>query len=142
MTGAAAFYGSFQALHGVNLSVRRGEVVALMGRNGVGKTTTLRCICQLTPHAAGAIRFDGADLSGMEAYQVARRGIALAPEGRRCFGTLTVLENLTAAARPGQWDLASVFDLFPQLGERRAQAAKTLSGGEQQMLAHRQGAAD
>ena len=135
MAGATAHYGSSQALYGVDLTVRCGETVALMGRNGVGKSTTLRCICQLTPHAEGSIRFNGTDLSGMEAYQVARLGIALAPEGRRCFATLTVLENLTAAARPGQWDLASVFDLFPQLGERRSQLARTLSGGEQQMLA-------
>ncbi len=87
------------------------------------------------PHAEGSIRFGGAELSGMEAYRVVRIGIAPAPEGRRSFATLTVFENLTAAARPGQRDLASVLDLFPQLGERRSQLARTLSGGEQQMLA-------
>jgi branched-chain amino acid transport system ATP-binding protein len=130
-----AAYGSVQALFGVTLAVAEGEVVALMGRNGMGKTTTIRSICRLMPLRAGAIAFDGAPMAGLPAHAAARLGIGLVPEGRRCFANLTVRENLIAAARPGPWDLAAVEELFPRLGERRQQGARTLSGGEQQMVA-------
>ncbi len=130
-----ASYGASQALFGVDLAVGEGEVVALMGRNGMGKTTTIRAICGLTPPHGGAVRFAGAALRGTPSYRIARLGIGLVPEGRRCFPNLTVEENLVAAARPGRWDFAAVTALFPRLAERRTQMAHTLSGGEQQMLA-------
>ena len=129
-----AKYGASQALFGVDLSVGQGEVVALMGRNGMGKTTTVKSICRMIP-AAGRIMFDGQDLTQLASHQAARLGIGLVPEGRRCFADLTVRENLIAAARPGLWDLAKLTELFPRLGERMNQRASTLSGGEQQMLA-------
>jgi len=130
-----ASYGASQALFGVDLAVGEGEVVALMGRNGMGKTTTIRAICNLTPPHGGTLRFAGTSLKGLPSYRVARLGIGLVPEGRRCFPNLTVEENLVAAARPGKWSFATVSDLFPRLAERRTQMANTLSGGEQQMLA-------
>ena len=130
-----AFYGASQALFGVDLAVAEGEVVALMGRNGMGKTTTIRAICNLNPPRAGAVRLGGADLKGRRPHHVARLGIGLVPEGRRCFPNLTVYENLVAAARPGQWTLDRVDELFPRLKERQTQMARSLSGGEQQMLA-------
>ncbi len=130
-----SFYGASQALFGVELDVAEGEVVALMGRNGMGKTTTIRAIMGLTPPRAGSIRFAGRDIAGMQPYRIARLGLGLVPEGRRCFPNLTVAENLAAAARPGRWTLAAVRELFPRLAERRDQMARTLSGGEQQMLA-------
>jgi branched-chain amino acid transport system ATP-binding protein len=130
-----ASYGPSQALFGVDLAVGEGEVVALMGRNGMGKTTTIRAVCNLTPPRGGSVRFAGAPLKGMPAHRVARLGIGLVPEGRRCFPNLTVEENLVAAARPGKWTFTTVTDLFPRLAERRGQMANTLSGGEQQMLA-------
>jgi branched-chain amino acid transport system ATP-binding protein len=130
-----AFYGASQALFGVELAVAEGEAVALMGRNGMGKTTTIRAICNLTPPRAGTVRLGGADLKGRAPHQVAKLGLGLVPEGRRCFPNLTVHENLVAAARPGKWTLARVNELFPRLQERHAQMARSLSGGEQQMLA-------
>ena len=130
-----ASYGPSQALFGVDLSVGEGEVVALMGRNGMGKTTTIRAVCNLTPPFAGAVRFAGTALRGLAAHRVARLGIGLVPEGRRCFPNLTVEENLIAAARPGKWNFATATALFPRLAERRGQMAHSLSGGEQQMLA-------
>ena len=135
MRGVTAFYGPSQALFGVDLEVGAGEVAALMGRNGMGKTTTIRALCRLTPHREGEIRFDGRDLAGLPAHRAARLGLGLAPEGRRCFPNLSVEENLIATARPGLWDLAKINALFPRLEERRTQSARTLSGGEQQMLA-------
>ena len=129
-----AAYGATRALFGVDLQVAEGEVVALMGRNGMGKSTTIKAACGLLPFG-GTIRFDGRDTSGMPAHKVARLGIGLVPEGRRCFPNLTVEENLLAAARPGDWTLPRAFALFPRLEERRAQMAATLSGGEQQMVA-------
>ena len=129
-----ARYGAAQALFGVDLDLAEGEVVALMGRNGMGKTTTVKTICRMLP-AAGRIIFDGHDLSQLSSHQAARLGIGLVPEGRRCFRDLTVAENLIVAARPGPWDMDSVGALFPRLAERQAQRAATLSGGEQQMLA-------
>ena len=131
----AAFYGSSQALFNVDLTVGTGEVVALMGRNGMGKTTTVRCICRMMPAEGGRMAFAGHDLTGLASHQAARLGIGLVPEGRRCFAPLSVEENLVCAARPGEWDMRRVGDLFPRLIERRGQPARTLSGGEQQMLA-------
>ena len=128
-----ASYGASQALFGVSLQVVEGEAVALMGRNGMGKTTTVACITRMIP-SDGAIRFAGADLSRLPSHRAARLGLGLVPEGRRCFGPLTVRENLLAAARPGPWDVAAVTRLFPRLAVRRDQRATTLSGGEQQML--------
>jgi branched-chain amino acid transport system ATP-binding protein len=130
-----AFYGTSQALFGVDLYLSEGEVLALMGRNGMGKSTTIRAICNLTPPKSGTIAFAGRSTAGEAAFRVARRGIGLVPEGRRCFRSLTVRENLVAAARPGRWTLDGVAELFPRLAERRDQRAETLSGGEQQMLA-------
>jgi branched-chain amino acid transport system ATP-binding protein len=129
------FYGPSQALFGVSLEVPEGQMVALLGRNGMGKTTTIRTILGLTPAARGRITFEGTDLAGLDAFEIARRGIGLVPEGRRVFGRLSVLENFLAAARPGPWTLDRVFGLFPHLRERSAQPGRTLSGGEQQMLA-------
>lgn len=134
LTGVAASYGASQALFDVDLQVAEGEVMALMGRNGMGKSTTVKTILGMIP-AKGQIMFDGQDLTRLASHQVARLGIGLVPEGRRCFAGLTVTENLIAAARSGPWDLKRVTDLFPRLGERLSQKASTLSGGEQQMLA-------
>jgi branched-chain amino acid transport system ATP-binding protein len=130
-----ASYGPSQALFGVSLDLAEGEVVALMGRNGMGKTTTIKSICGMVQPFAGELRFDGHDLRQLPSHKIARLGIGLVPEGRRCFGPLTVEENLTAAARPGPWDFTRVAGLFPRLKERRDQTASSLSGGEQQMLA-------
>ena len=129
------YYGASQALFGVSMQVREGEAVALMGRNGMGKSTTITTACRMLPLRSGKVRFAGQDITGWPAFQAARLGIGLVPEGRRCFPNLTVTENLIAAARPGPWDLARVQAFFPRLAERRDQYALTLSGGEQQMLA-------
>lgn len=133
--GIETYYGPSQALFGVDLSLDEGEMLALLGRNGMGKTTTIRSICRLTPPAAGRVVFDGQDLAGHKAFRVARLGLGLVPEGRRIFANLSVQENLVATARDGDWSLQKVYDLFPRLGERAEQSASTLSGGEQQMLA-------
>ncbi len=135
LAGVETFYGPVQALFGVDLALGRGQVVALMGRNGMGKTTTIRSILRLTPHERGRIVFEGRDLAGLTPHRAARLGLGLVPEGRRCFPNLTVAENLAATERPGPWDRAAVERLFPRLAERRGQMAATLSGGEQQMLA-------
>ncbi len=135
LEGVETFYGPVQALFGVDLAVEAGQVVALMGRNGMGKTTTIRSILQMTPHRRGRITFEGRDLAGLGSHQAARLGLGLVPEGRRCFANLTVAENLIATQRPGPWDRAAVARLFPRLAERARQMAATLSGGEQQMLA-------
>lgn len=129
------FYGPSQALFGVSLDVNAGEMVALMGRNGMGKTTTIRSIFGLTPPRRGAIEFDSQSLIRLPSYRIAKAGLGLVPEGRRCFPNLSVHENLMVTARPGEWTLSKVEALFPRLEERRSQMAKTLSGGEQQMLA-------
>jgi branched-chain amino acid transport system ATP-binding protein len=129
-----AFYGSVQALFGVSLTLREGEVLALMGRNGMGKTTTIGTILRMIPLNSGGLKFAGHDLSGLASHQAARLGLGLVPEGRRVFGPLSVRENLLAAARSGEWDIKRVVALFPRLGERMGQQAGTLSGGEQQML--------
>ncbi|WP_147110925.1 ABC transporter ATP-binding protein [Tateyamaria sp. syn59] len=130
-----AAYGAAQALFGVDLTVEEGEVLALMGRNGMGKSTTIRVICRLMKHSAGRVQFAGRDLSQVPPHVAARAGLGLVPEGRRVFGPLTVRENLIAAARQGPWDFAKVTALFPRLAEREGQVARHLSGGEQQMLA-------
>ena len=132
-----AGYATGTVLRGLSLTVAAGELLALLGRNGMGKTTLLRAVCGLRPPAptGGSVRVAGEEVTGLPAYQVARRGVSLVPQGRRVFGSLTVEENLRIAARPGGWDLDGVWELFPQLVERRGQPAATLSGGEQQMLA-------
>ena len=130
-----AFYGPSQALFGVDLEVAEGEMVALLGRNGMGKTTTIRTVCGLMPARAGFLQFLGQDITRLPAFRVAQLGIGLVPEGRRCFPNLTVRENLLATARGEDWTLARVEALFPRLAERANQSARTLSGGEQQMLA-------
>lgn len=129
------FYGASQALFGVDLTIENGEVVALMGRNGMGKTTTINSILGLVRPRSGTITFAGTNLAGLQAHRIARLGLGLVPEGRRCFPNLTVEENLLVAARGTDWNLKRVVALFPRLGERRGQYANTLSGGEQQMLA-------
>ncbi len=129
------FYGPAQALFGVDLTVSAGEVVALMGRNGMGKTTTIQSICRLLVPARGRVTFRGHDLAHTPPHRAARLGLGLVPEGRRCFANLSVRENLMAVARRGPWTLDRIFALFPRLDERRHQMARTLSGGEQQMLA-------
>ncbi|WP_134499235.1 ABC transporter ATP-binding protein [Microvirga pakistanensis] len=134
-----ASYGAAQVLFDVSLDVGAGEVVALLGRNGMGKTTTIMSIMGLLRPRGGDIRFDGAVVTGLAPYKVAQAGIGLVPEGRQIFPTLTVEENLvaTAASRSGppRWTLDSVYELFPRLKERRANLGTQLSGGEQQMLA-------
>jgi len=130
-----AIYGASQALFGVDLTIREGEVVALMGRNGMGKSTTIKVISRLLKNPQGQVLFDGQDIGALPAHKAARLGIGLVPEGRRCFTNLTVRENLFASARPGEWDFARVHALFPRLEERGDQLAGSLSGGEQQMLA-------
>ena len=132
--GLQASYGSSQALFGVDLTMAEGEVTALMGRNGMGKSTTVKAICRLIS-STGKLAFDGQNLNRLPSHKVARLGVGLVPEGRRCFADLTVRENLIAAARPGDWTFETVSALFPRLGERANQRAASLSGGEQQMLA-------
>jgi branched-chain amino acid transport system ATP-binding protein len=140
VTGVRARYGAIEALKGVSLTVDEGEVVTLIGSNGAGKSTTLRSICGLTPAASGTVTFDGEDITGAPAEEIVTRGIALSPEGRRCFARMTVRENLDLGAyrRRGTAiaeDMERVFALFPRLKERAGQKAGTMSGGEQQMLA-------
>lgn len=134
VSGLTATYGVSQALFGVDLTIAEGEVLAVMGRNGMGKTTTVKAICRMI-RSEGRLSFDGQDLHALPSHRAARLGIGLVPEGRRCFRDLTVAENLIATARPGPWDMARVTGLFPRLGERKGQRAASLSGGEQQMLA-------
>jgi branched-chain amino acid transport system ATP-binding protein len=134
-----AGYGLSQVLFDIGFSVEAGEVVSLLGRNGMGKTTTIRAIMGLLPARAGAIRFEGKALTGAPPYRVAQAGIGLVPEGRQVFPTLTVEENLVATAAnrsgKGRYDLASIYAFFPRLKERRGNFGNQLSGGEQQMLA-------
>ena len=137
----AVSYGGIKAVKGIDLHVGRGELVCLIGANGAGKTTTLKGICGLQPVSAGAVRYDGEDVTGRPAFELVRRGLAMVPEGRGVFGALTIEENLAMGAyirtdRAGiADDIERVFALFPRLKERRRQTAGTLSGGEQQMLA-------
>jgi len=136
----AAGYGESQVLNGISFGVGMGQVVTLLGRNGMGKTTTVRAIMGLIRPSAGHIRLDGQEITGAAPYRIAQRGIGLVPEGRQIFPTLSVEENLvaTAANRAGgapRWDLPAIYALFPRLAERRRQSGAKLSGGEQQMLA-------
>jgi branched-chain amino acid transport system ATP-binding protein len=140
VTNIETRYGLSQVLFGLSLSIAAGEMVTLMGRNGMGKTTTVRSIMGLTPAAAGSIRFDGRDIMREPSFRVAQLGIGLVPEGRQIFPNLTTRENLiaTAANRTGSadpWTLERVCELFPRLAERLGSMGNLLSGGEQQMLA-------
>jgi branched-chain amino acid transport system ATP-binding protein len=129
------YYGESHVLHGVSLRVAPGEAVALLGRNGAGKTTAIRSIVGFTPPRAGRVVFEGQAIERWPAYRIARRGLALVPQGRRIFAPLSVRENLLLGARSEGWTLERAFELFPRLRERQAQLGGTLSGGEQQMLA-------
>lgn len=138
VTALDAHYGDFQALFGVSLSLRAGEVAAVIGANGAGKSTLLNSIAGLIPSKAGAIRFHGEPIGTLSAFRVVARGIALVPEGRRLFPSLSVEENLVIGGqvrRPGPWSLKRVYEVFPVLEERRHQASTSLSGGQQQMVA-------
>ncbi len=135
LSNVTAAYGATQALFGVDLNLEEGEFLALMGRNGMGKSTTIKVICRMIKHRDGEVSFAGRDMRALPSHKAARLGVGLVPEGRRCFPNLTVEENLTAAARPGDWSLVRVYEFLPRLDERRDQSAATLSGGEQQMLA-------
>jgi branched-chain amino acid transport system ATP-binding protein len=137
VSGIETAYGLSQVLFGLSISIAPGEMVTLMGRNGMGKTTTVRSIMGLTPARAGTIRFSGREIRALPAYKIAKLGIGLVPEGRQIFPNLSVRENLvaTAVARAGGWTLERVYDLFPRLAERRSSMGNQLSGGEQQMLA-------
>lgn len=138
--GLEVAYGASQVLFGIDLAMAEGEAATLLGRNGMGKTTTLRALCRLEPVRAGSIRFMGEDITGWRPDRIGRAGIALVPEGRQCFPNLTVDEHLVAffanrrqVAEP--WTPARVYALFPRLAERRRNLGNQLSGGEQQMLA-------
>ena len=133
-------YGESQVLFGMSFSIGAGEVISLMGRNGMGKTTTIRSIMGLVPTRAGSITFEGEEVRGEASYKIGQRGLGLVPEGRQIFPNLSVRENLvaTAANRAGNaapWTLERVFDLFPGLAQRASNMGSQLSGGEQQMLA-------
>lgn len=134
------YYGESHALQGVSLEVKTGEVVCILGRNGAGKSTTLKSIMGLTPPKRGRVRFEGDEIQGRPAHWIARRGIGLVPEDRRIFAGLTVRENLGVAMAPRsagerRWPLERIFDEYPMLAELRDQDGATLSGGQQQMLA-------
>jgi branched-chain amino acid transport system ATP-binding protein len=140
LSGVETFYGTSQALFGMELEIESSEVITLLGRNGMGKTTTVRSIMGLTPPANGVVDFQGHDLRKLQPYRIAKLGLGLVPEGRRIFPNLTVSENLIAAAdqsRSNQqnWDIERVHALFPSLNDRRRSMGSQLSGGEQQMLA-------
>jgi branched-chain amino acid transport system ATP-binding protein len=138
--GIETCYGLSQVLFGLSLSIKSGEMVSLMGRNGMGKTTTIRSIMGLTPARAGSIRFAGAEVRTQPSYRIAKLGVGLVPEGRQIFPNLTVRENLVAAAADrfgssNPWTLAAIYVMFPRLAERASNMGNQLSGGEQQMLA-------
>ena len=138
IAGLDCFYGAVQVLHGLDLDLRRGEVLCLLGRNGAGKTTTLKAIMGLVPAAGGSIRLEGRELVGLPAHEVPKAGIAYVPQGRRLFAEMTVAENIEIglmARRKGRTTRESVLELFPLLRQRLSQRSGTLSGGEQQMLA-------
>ncbi len=134
LSSLKAYYGESQALFDVNLEVNEGEIVALMGRNGTGKSTTVKSIFQMIP-TKGELLFSGKNLNKLKSFQISRLGAGLVPEGRRIFGQLSVKENLIAACREGRWNIEEINNLFPKLKERTGQVASSLSGGEQQMLA-------
>ncbi|WP_321828602.1 ABC transporter ATP-binding protein [Thalassovita sp.] len=134
----AAHYGDFQALYGLDLEIHQGEVLAIIGSNGAGKTTLMRSLTGLIRNAPGQISYNGQDISTLRADQVASLGLAMVPEGRQLFPSLSVKENLMIGAqvgRKGPWDLAAVYRLFPILNERKDQPSTSLSGGQQQMVA-------
>ena len=136
--GLEAFYGDFQALFGVDVSVAEGETIAVIGANGAGKSTFLRAVTGLLGAPRDAVRFEGRAVGGLPADVIARQGIAMVPEGRRLFPSLSVEENLLMGAcvdRPGYWNLERVYELFPVLEERRGSPGTALSGGQQQMVA-------
>jgi branched-chain amino acid transport system ATP-binding protein len=138
--GLVAGYGGSRVLHGIGFTVGAGEVVTLLGRNGMGKTTTVRAVMGLLAPSAGRIGFEGVDVTGQPPHRIAQRGIGLVPEGRQVFPTLTVEENLVATAAnraggPPRWTLPAVLARFPRLAERRRSPGARLSGGEQQMVA-------
>jgi len=140
VSGIDAYYGSSQALFGMELTVGAGEVVTLLGRNGMGKTTTINAIMGIVQARRGEVNFDGTDITGLASHRIARLGLGLVPEGRQVFPNLSVRENLMATARtnPSQgapWSLERIFAMFPALEARREAMASLLSGGEQQMLA-------
>ena len=140
LSGIETCYGRSQVLFGVSLSIATGEMVTLMGRNGMGKTTTVRSIMGLTPARAGVIRFGGKEIRGLASYRVAKLGVGLVPEGRQIFPNLTVRENLVATAAntsgaSDPWTYGKVMELFPRLADRAGNMGNLLSGGEQQMLA-------
>ena len=140
INGLETAYGQSQVLFGMELNVGKGEVVPLLGRNGMGKTTTLHSVMGLVPSRSGNIRFQGQELRALPSYQIAKTGLSLVPEGRQIFPNLTVLENLVATASnrsqsENPWNLDRVFDLFPRLPNRIHHMGNQLSGGEQQMLA-------
>lgn len=138
--GLHAYYGTSHILHGIDFSVRHGEAIGLMGRNGMGKTTLIRTLLGLVPARRGAVRVDGKDMTQAAPHRIARLGIAYVPEGRGIFANLSVRENLLMAARPGTdgrnlWSLERVLETFPRLSRRLSHGGQQLSGGEQQMLA-------
>jgi len=138
LSGLDAFYGDFQALYGLDMTVSEGEVVAIIGANGAGKTTLMRSVSGLLKNRADAVRYKGQAIGALRADQIAELGIALVPEGRQLFPSLSVEENLLIGGktgRAGPWDLAKVYALFPILKERRNQPSTSLSGGQQQMVA-------
>jgi branched-chain amino acid transport system ATP-binding protein len=136
VSGLEAGYGEGRVLFGIELAIRAGEVVTLLGRNGMGKTTTISAIMGIVRPLAGTVRLDGGVISGLPPHRIARLGLGLVPEGRQVFPNLTVRENLVATAvAGGRWDYDAVLDLFPALRERLSVPAALLSGGEQQMLA-------
>ena len=130
------YYGESHVLHGVSLTVGDGEVLTILGRNGMGKTTLIRSIIGFTPPRVGTVRWKGENVAGFAPYRLVERGVALVPQGRRVFPSLSVRENLDVARRGvGRWNLERVYELFPRLRERAGNRANKLSGGEQQMLA-------
>ncbi|WP_408592512.1 ABC transporter ATP-binding protein [Paracoccus marcusii] len=133
--GLQAGYGEAQVLHDIHLSVGQGQVVTLLGRNGMGKTTTISTIFGLLAARGGRVSIDGRDVTRAAPHRIARAGLGLVPEGRQVFPTQDVRENLIATARPGHWTLSRVLELFPRLSERMGHKGSELSGGEQQMLA-------
>jgi branched-chain amino acid transport system ATP-binding protein len=134
-----AFYGDFQALFGITFAIDEGETIAIIGANGAGKSTFLKAVAGLLPRPAAAVRFDASDIGALPAYDIVKLGIALVPEGRRLFSSLSVEENLLVGAYgrsiEGPWDLAAIYRLFPALRERRNTPSTALSGGQQQMVA-------
>ena len=139
LNGLTAGYGSAQVLFGIDLKIGKGEVVTLLGRNGMGKTTTVRAIMGLIKPWAGEVHVEGRNFAGLPPYAIGRAGVGLVPEGRQVFPTLTVEENLLAAAKMpegrNRWDLTAVYGFFPRLKQRRSHQGAQLSGGEQQMVA-------